>query len=227
MPDKPWRQLIPTSDIQQYGRAFQDESRPIAAGTRPALVIVDMTRAFIDPRYPASLGSAGRSVLDANVSLVRQTRTIGIPVFYTKAFENPDYSPQPSEVGRWKILEADERSKDLPPGDVIVKELEPADGDIVIHKGMKPSAFFGTSLASQLIHAGVDSIIVSGVTTSGCVRATVLDAFQYNFHVLVPWECVGDRSITSHQVSLFDMHMKYADVASLSEIVAYLTMLPE
>jgi maleamate amidohydrolase len=92
----------------------------------------------------------------------------------------------------------------------------------VINKGSKPSGFFGTPLASYLVHAGVDTVIVTGMTTSGCVRATVLDAFQNNFHVIIPHECSADRSQISHKVNLFDMHMKYADVISLEETVEYL-----
>jgi maleamate amidohydrolase len=103
-----------------------------------------------------------------------------------------------------------------------VPALAPAEGEIVINKGGKPSGFFGTALASYLIDAGADTVIVTGMTTSGCVRATVLDAFQYNFNVVVPFECAADRSQISHRVSLFDLHMKYADVVSLGETVDYL-----
>jgi nicotinamidase-related amidase len=128
----------------------------------------------------------------------------------------------PAERGRWKTQGLPPVPADLPPGDVIVDELTPEDDEIVITKGNKPSGFFGTPLASYLVHAGVDTAIVTGMTTSGCVRATVLDAFQNNFHVVIPHECSADRSQISHQVNLFDMHMKYADVVSLDETLGYL-----
>lgn len=89
----------------------------------------------------------------------------------------------------------------------------------------KPSAFFGTPLASHLVHAGCDTVIVTGMTTSGCVRATVLDAFKYNFNVVIPSECCADRSQISHKVNLVDMHMKYADVVSSDETIDYLQKL--
>ena len=104
---------------------------------------------------------------------------------------------------------------------MIVDEIAPVAGEVVIDKGSKPSGFFGTQLASLLIYEGVDTCIVTGMTTSGCVRATVLDAFQYNFNVVIPHEACADRSQLSHAVSLYDMHMKYADVVSVDETIAY------
>ena len=108
------------------------------------------------------------------------------------------------------------------PGDVIVDDLAPRPGETVIHKQFKPSAFFGTPLASMLIAQRVDTTIVTGMTTSGCVRATVLDAFEHNFHAIVPHEACADRSQISHKVNLFDLHMKYADVVSVDETLDYL-----
>ena len=110
-------------------------------------------------------------------------------------------------------------------GDVIVDELTPAEGELIIYKAGRPSGFSGTRLASYMIHAGADTAIVTGMTTSGCVRATVLDAFMSNFNVIIPFECAADRSQISHKVNLFDMHMKYADVISLDETIDYLTKL--
>jgi len=86
----------------------------------------------------------------------------------------------------------------------------------------KPSAFFGTPLASILTYLGIDTIVLGGMVTSGCVRATVIDAFSHNYRVIVPLECVADRSPTSHEVNLFDIDMKYADVLPLAEVLAHL-----
>ena len=100
----------------------------------------------------------------------------------------------------------------------IVDVLKPEADDVVIVK-YKPSAFFGTQLASILIELGVDSVMIAGMTTSGCVRATVVDAFSYNLRVTVPVECVADRSQLSHRVSLIDMGVKYCDLLPLDEVL--------
>jgi nicotinamidase-related amidase len=102
-----------------------------------------------------------------------------------------------------------------------VERVAPRDGDITIPK-RHPSAFFGTTLTSYLIDLGVDTLFITGCTTSGCVRATVVDAFAYNFRVVVPHDAVYDRSPTVHAVNLFDMAQKYADVVSTAEAVKLL-----
>jgi maleamate amidohydrolase len=102
-----------------------------------------------------------------------------------------------------------------------VREIAPRDGDIVIRKD-KPSVFFGTPLMSYLHELQVDTLLVAGTTTSGCVRATVVDAFSYNFKVVVVEECVFDRGQASHKVNLFDMQAKYADVVPLEAALGYL-----
>jgi maleamate amidohydrolase len=103
----------------------------------------------------------------------------------------------------------------------IADTIKPEPKDIVVTKS-KPSAFFGTPLASMLVYLGVDTLVVTGMVTSGCVRATVIDAFSHNYRVIVPLECVADRSPTSHQVNLFDIDMKYADVLPLADVLAHL-----
>ena len=106
-----------------------------------------------------------------------------------------------------------------------VEEVAPVPGDVLLPK-KHPSAFFGTPLVSHLIDLGVDTLFVTGCTTSGCVRASVADAFAYNFSVVVPEECVYDRSPTSHAVNLWDMNAKYADVMPLAEAIAKLPEMP-
>ncbi len=222
MDTKPWIDLIPSGDMGTFTRGFNAADRAIAAGSKPAIVVVDMTLAFVDSAYPTGHSETGWPAVDANARLLEAARVMGIPVYFTKAYPDVPHHVRPQERGRWKTQSATAPTADVPPGDVIVDALAPLDNEIVITKGGKPSGFFGTPLSSYLVHDGVDTVIVTGMTTSGCVRATVLDAFQHNFHVIIPHECSADRSQISHAVNLFDMHMKYADVVSLNETVAYL-----
>lgn len=220
--EKPWAELIPSDDLSNFKRGFDPATRPMTAGTKPAIVVVDMTLAFVDSAYRTGHSETGWPAVAATERLLEAGRRMGIPVFFTKAYADPGHVALPAERGRWKTGTRAAEPSDLPPGDVIVPALAPRAGEIVITKGGKPSGFFGTPLASYLVDAGVDTVIVAGMTTSGCVRATVLDAFQYNFDVVIPFECTADRSQISHRVSLFDLHMKYADVVSLDETVDYL-----
>ncbi|MEV8637636.1 isochorismatase family protein [Streptosporangium sp. NPDC051023] len=225
-PSKPWAGVISEEDLASFGREFDNQDRPLRAGVRPAVVVVDMTRAFVDSAYPTGWSPTGYPAVNAIARLLGVARESELPVFFTKAYPEPDHRPRPVERGRWKLNAAPEPLPEgTPPGDVIADEITPLPDEIVISKGSKPSAFFGTPLASYLVHAGCDTVIVTGMTTSGCVRATVLDAFQYNFNVVIPFECSADRSQISHKVNLFDMHMKYADVVSLEETIEYLQKL--
>jgi len=225
--EKPWADVMPQEDVSSFRRGVRPEQRPMTAGVRPAVIVVDMTREFVQDDYPSGWGATGQPAAEANARLLELARELDVPVFFTKAFEDPEYEPKPGEFGRWKLNgPRPEPAPGTPPGDVIVDELAPLDSEIVIYKAGRPSGFAGTRLASLMIHAGCDTAIVTGMTTSGCVRATVLDAFMFNFDVVIPFECVADRSQLSHKVNLFDMHMKYADVVSLDETLDYMASLP-
>lgn len=220
---KPWDGAIPSEDEKAFRAGFGDVNRPIEVGDRPALIIVDMTRAFVDSDYPTGWSETGDPATAANKKILAAARDARIPVFFTKISADSRPLPTAAEGGRWKQPSSGPSLRDdLPLGDVIVPDLTPIDGEVVINKGMKPSAFFGTPLSSYLTYCGVDTTIVTGMTTSGCVRATAVDAFQHNYHVLIPNEACADRSQISHKVSLFDMHVKYADVTDTRETLAYL-----
>ncbi|HVC15324.1 MAG TPA: isochorismatase family protein [Acidimicrobiales bacterium] len=221
-PKKPWESVIPQEDLVAVGAAYDQPDRPLSAGTRPALLVVDMTREFVDSTYPTGFSQTGRPAVQAIRTLLDVARGRSVPVFFTKNWPDPDTEPSAMERGRWRTGGRRPLPENVPPGDCVVEELSPLPGELVIVKGGKPSAFFGTRLVSYLVYAGCDTVVVTGMTTSGCVRATVVDAFQYNFHCVVPAECTADRSQISHKVSLFDLHMKYADVISLQETIAYL-----
>ena len=229
----PWADAIPSDDLARYQAAgYGDtiggtEFRAISAGTVPALIVVDMTLAFIDGRWPTGCPDTGWPAVAATARLLEEVRGLGLPVYFTKLYEDPSHVPAPGQKGRWKTVGRRPPDPGLPPGDVIVDELAPEPGEMVVCKHHKPSGFFGTELAALLVYDKVDTVVVTGLTTSGCVRATVMDAFQYNFDVVIPFECVADRSQISHKVNLLDMHMKYADVAPLAEVLTWLNSLQE
>lgn len=209
-----WDDVIPQAERDLYTRGGWGGR--IGYGRRPALLIVDMYRAFVDPAYPFSTPGAPHTVR-AIRTLLDRARASRCPAFFSKARRRT----VAAERGRSKATAV---RHPIMAGDgayEIVPELTPLPTESVIVKSA-PSAFFGTDLASYLIHGGVDTLIVTGTVTSSCVRATVLDAFSYNFRVIVPLECVCDRSTVAHKVSLFDIDMKYGDVTPVSEVLAYL-----
>ncbi len=224
----PWDGVIPSDDIARYAEAgYGDtfgasEFRAISAGTAPALIVVDMTRAFVDSRWPTGCGDIAWAAVTQSALLLAAFRELGLPVYFTKLYDDPAHVPAPGQKGRWKTVGRRPPDPSLPPGDVIVDELRPAPGEMVICKHHKPSGFFGTELAALLIYDKVDTVVITGLTTSGCVRATAVDAFHYNFDVIIPFECVADRSQISHKVNLLDLHMKYVDVAPLDHVVGWL-----
>lgn len=219
----PWDDVIPDEDRERYKAAgYGNEYRPIDAGTKPAVIIVDMTREFVDSRWPTGNSATGVPAVAANERLLAEARSLKVPVYFTKLYADPTHTPTPAQKGRWKTKGRKPPDPALPPGDVIVDELTPGEGEVVIYKHHKPSGFFGTELASLLLYEGVDTVVITGMTTSGCVRATAVDAFQYNLNVIIPFECAADRSQISHKVNLLDLHMKYADIAPLDNVIEYL-----
>ncbi len=205
-------------------------------GKRPALIIIDVTYNFCGDRpepilesikrWPNSCGEDAWAGIAAIRTLVGASRAKGVPVIYTTAaYRSDDW-----DIGSWawKNSRSDEWAG--PPqanldGNTIMPEIAPGPRDIVVFK-QKPSGFFGTPLASYLTLLGCDSLLVTGTTTSGCVRATVLDAFSSNYRCIVAEDGCFDRSQASHAINLCDMHAKYADVIGSAEIVDYVNKLP-
>ncbi len=209
--------IIPAEERQRYAKG--NMGKRVGFGARPAVLVVDMTRAFTEDRFPLGCSVAGVPCAAAIRTLLEVVRPQGVPVLYTRY----DAFAADAEWGRWLDkgtgAEADSRMRG-PEAHEIADVIKPGPGNIVVTKS-KPSAFFGTPLASMLTYLGVDTLVVTGMVTSGCVRATVVDAFSHNYRVVVPIECVADRSATSHQVNLFDMDMKYADVLPLADVLAH------
>lgn len=212
---------IPEQDWAALRKMWGGEIRQgWGLGDRPALLVVDMTEAFVRDEWPTGWSATGDPCVRAIQRLLVAARSAEMPVVYTRS-EPLVHQPL---VGGW--LRGGSGPSMFPfdgPEIVheIVAELEPMATDLVIAKP-KPSAFYGTQLAGALTYLGVDSVIVTGMTTSGCVRATVNDAFMRNYRVTVPVECVADRSQLSHHVELFDMASKYADVVALDELLSRL-----
>lgn len=226
----PWSAVIPDEDLAAFPGGLSAHERDIVVGDRPALIVVDMTREFVEAGYPTSCAAMGPDAVRHARRLLDAVRPMHVPVFFTKS--RPDGTPLPDALRhRWRYYSSSQATGDssanatgdsLPPGDKIVEELEPRDGDTIIYKYSNPSGFFGTPLAPALLQLGVNTVVVVGATTSGCVRATVVDAFSYGLHVLLAHDACADRSGISHKVSLFDMHMKYADVAATDEVIGWL-----
>ncbi len=192
------------------------DSQSLTPAQRYALVLVDLTVGFTDPRR-SPLASSCDEVVEANRQLLAAFRRRGWPVFFTTvAYQEATQA----RVFREKlpVLNVLEAGSELVEID---SRLEPRRDEPVIVKHWA-SAFFGTDLAEQIRRAGADGVMVTGLTTSGCVRATAVDALQHDFRVLVPEEATGDRDAPAHSANLRDLNIKYADVRSLEECLALL-----
>jgi nicotinamidase-related amidase len=201
------------ADVEATARAGFGER--LSWGRRPAVIVVDFSRGFTDPAYPT--GAAMDEAVTRTAELLKVARASGCPVIFTTiAFRSP------LEGGIW--LQKAPGLAALQHGSVLVEldpRLEAAPSDpLVVKQGA--SAFFGTGLAGMLAASRVDTVVVCGATTSGCVRATAVDAMQSGFPAIVPRECVGDRARGPHEASLFDLQAKYADVVEVGEAVDYL-----
>ncbi len=218
---KPWDNIISEEEQKAYHAA--GFGRPGGIGQRPALLIIDVQYRTIGTapmpfweaikEFPTSCGDIGWNAMHNIAMLLKEFRRNGWPVLY------PHVAPKnkATDGGRLaqkvpSIMNIPEKGYDFP------AEVAPREGDVLIPK-KHPSAFFATPLASHLIDLQVDTLVVTGCTTSGCVRGSVVDAFAYNFRCLVPQDAVYDRSAVSHAVNLFDMASKYADVATTSEVL--------
>lgn len=228
MSARPWDDLISDEEKRAYRAA--GFGRPTGLGKRPALLIIDVQYRTVGTRrlpfweaikeFPTSCGEVAWDAVDNIARLLTLFRAKNWPVLY------PYVAPkQGFDVGRL--------SDKVPAimgvaakGYEFVEAIAPREADVLVPK-KHPSAFFGTPLASYLINVAADTLVVTGCSTSGCVRGTVVDGFAYNFRVLAPHDAVFDRSRVSHAVNLFDMAEKYADVMSTDEALAALGAIPQ
>ncbi len=217
-----WDDVIGPEVQETYRRA--GFGRPAGFGRRPAVLLIDLyvtdiplggagPRDFSDP-----LPLGADLNIDAVQKLIAAARAHRLPIFYSNMMFEPDGRDLGGSLHKNRAAAALAKQLAGRPYPWL-DGIAPAQEDWVIYK-QRPSAFFGTSLASHLIKLGVDTVIVGGQTTSGCVRATVLDSFSYGFRTIVAEECTYDRCVPCHKVNLFDMHQKYADVLALSDVLA-------
>ena len=186
-------------------------------GKQPALLIVDFVNAFANPDEFGG-GNIGEAITKTKV-LLTKSRLAEIPISFTRVIYAEDGSDAGvfclKAPGLLKLTEASHGSQ-------VVDDLAPGIGEYIVRK-TQPSAFFGTSLASWLHARLVDTLLVTGCTTSGCIRASVVDAMSYNFRTVVVTDCVGDRAIAPHDANLFDMEQKYADLMTSEEVISKLS----
>lgn len=224
-----WEELFPEEERAVYFQTHRGVRQEW--GCRPALLVVDVTRAFCgEPgqslmesvlAWPTSCGPAAWEAIPHIRRLLEAVRRKGFPVVYTTGQAGADRLYGGTVKGERLAMES---PLSRPGAQDIPEEIAPLPGELVLAKP-KASAFFGTPLLAYLHRQGVDTLIVCGTTTSGCVRATVVDGFSLGFPVIVPEEAVFDRSRLSHGVNLFELNAKYADVVSVDEVIAWLETL--
>ncbi len=216
--DHCWKDVVDEEILEIY-EAYH---RHIGVGDKPALLAIDLYNLAyeggnrpvreVNREFPGALGENAWNAIEPCKKLFAAARAAAIPVIYTTRQVRPaGFSSTKRRRGR----EVAANAYDIWP------DFAPEPGDLVIRKE-RASGFFGTPLAAHLREMGVESLIVCGESTSGCVRASVVDAYSNSFPTVVVEECTFDRSSLSHKVNLFDMHHKYADVLHLDEVLAHL-----
>ena len=193
----------------------QGFAEQVGIGERAALVTVDFTNGFNDPAHFG--GGNIDAAIKRTATLLSHARSWGWPIAHTRVV----YADDGSDAGvfTWKVPALAKLTESNPLGQ-LVPELDPKPAEYIVRK-TQASAFFGTNFLSWLIGHRVDTLFVTGCTTSGCVRATVIDAVSNNLRTMVVNDCVGDRALGPHKANLFDMQQKYADLMSCDEVVNY------
>jgi nicotinamidase-related amidase len=220
--DHCWKDIVDDEILEIY----KPYRRELRIGRNPAVLAIDLyNKAYqggnrpvreVDRRYPGSCGEHAWKALEPTRRLLTAARLAGLPVIYTTRH---------ADTGG---VRSTHRKMSSEPESLyhIKEELAPAPGDLVVYKE-RASGFFGTPLIARLRKLGVESLIIFGESTSGCVRASTVDAYSYGFHNVVVEECTYDRSLLSHKVNLFDLHHKYADVMHVEEVIAFLDTLTQ
>lgn len=221
-----WLDVIP-DDVKRLYAHYRQE---IAFGPSPALIAIDLyelayqggarpvSEVAVD--FPSSCGEYAWAAIEPTRSLFAAARAAGLPIFYSTSEMRPDSRPKAVRATKRRSIPLDPALYEIRP------EFQPQPGDTVIRKS-RASVFFGTPLAAHLIQLGVRSVIMFGESTSGCLRASAVDAYSHGFDVAVVEECCYDRSLISHKVNLFDLHHKYANVLHVADVIAQLHSLEQ
>jgi maleamate amidohydrolase len=219
--DHCWKDVISPEVLELYAHY----SRKTFVGPSPALLAIDLYElayqggakppATLHKEYPSSCGLHAHAAIEPTRRLFAAARAAHLPVFYSTMDTRPDSLPQAVTATKRRKIPQD------PAIYAIRTDFKPQPGDVVLTK-QRASVFFGTALIAHLTQLGVRTLIVCGESTSGCVRATAVDAYSYGFHVVLVEECCYDRHELSHKVNLFDLHHKYVDVMHVDEVVAHL-----
>jgi maleamate amidohydrolase len=223
--DHCWRDMVSADDLEIYSHY----RRQTFVGPAPVLLAIDLYELAYrgGPKLPIELvktnpsgcGRYAHEAIEPTKRLFAAARAAGLPIFYSTG-DMRDES-KPDFVGATKRVKSSIDAADY----TIRSDFKPQKGDVVITK-QRASAFYGTPLAAHLTQLGVQTVIVCGESTSGCVRASAVDAYSHGYHVVLAEECCFDRSLMSHKVNLFDMHHKYADVMHVDDIIAHLSQTP-
>jgi nicotinamidase-related amidase len=193
----------------------------IGLGDRPALIVIDMSRAFCDPAY--KVGGDQTAALEAIAELLPPAREQGVPVYFTTVAYRTDGRDGGTFVEKVPALR--ELVDDDPAVTEIHPRIAPVEGEVVLNKKY-PSAFFQTHLLSMLVVDRIDTLILTGCSTSGCVRATAVDGVSHGYRITVPVQAVIDRWPAPHEAALFDIDAKYGDVVAVADVVEHLRNLP-
>lgn len=205
---------MPRDLDDDYARA--GFGRRLGFGAHPVVLVVDLVKAYLDPASP--LYAAVENVVTNVARVVEAARAAGVPVVFTRVAYGPGSADGGLFVRKLPALRAFERGG---AAGEIVDEVAPHRSELVVEK-QYASAFFGTSLAPTLTSLGADTVVVTGLTTSGCVRATAVDATQHGFVPVVVRQAVGDRDVRPHEANLFDLQAKYADVVDVDDVLGHL-----
>jgi len=219
--DHCWKDVV-TPDILEI---YSHYRRKTFVGPAPALLAIDLYdlayRGGSKPpvelvkTYPSACGRYAYEAIEPTKRLFAAARAAGLPIFYSTGDMRSE--SRPDFVGATKRNKPSVDASDY----TIRADFKPQTGDVVITK-QRASAFYGTPLSAHLTQLGVQTLIVCGESTSGCVRASAVDAYSHGYHVVLVEECCFDRSELSHKVNLFDMHHKYADVMHIDAVIAHL-----
>jgi maleamate amidohydrolase len=219
--DHCWKDVVSKDVLEIYSHYQRD----VFVGPAAALLAIDLYElayqggskppASLHREYPSSCGEYAYAAIEPTKRLFAAARSAGLPIFYTTMDTRADSLPTRVTATKRRSIPRDPALYAIRP------EFKPQAGDVVITK-QRASALFGTPLVAHLTQLGIRTIIVCGESTSGCVRASAVDAFSHGFHVVLAEECCFDRSPLSHKVNLFDLHHKYADVLKVDEVVSHL-----